>query len=62
MRRALNYAHSKGVTLVGALGNNHEDLGKPTADISSPDYPAGTRTTAPDRQRDVLSCRSRART
>ncbi|MEV6297804.1 S8 family serine peptidase [Actinoplanes sp. NPDC051861] len=40
MKRALNYAHAKGVTLVGALGNNHEDLGKPRTDISSPDYGA----------------------
>ncbi|MEV6489294.1 S8 family serine peptidase [Actinoplanes sp. NPDC051633] len=38
MRRALNYAHRKGVTLVAALGNNHEDLGKPRIDSSSPDY------------------------
>jgi lantibiotic leader peptide-processing serine protease len=38
MRRALEYAHRGGVTLVGALGNNHEDLGKPRTDISSPDY------------------------
>jgi subtilisin family serine protease len=41
MRRALNYAHDKGVTLVAALGNNHEDLGHPRTDTSSPDYPAG---------------------
>ena len=38
MKRALEYAHRKGVTLVGALGNNHEDLGKPRTDVSSPDY------------------------
>ncbi|WP_433007731.1 S8 family serine peptidase [Kribbella sp. CA-294648] len=38
MNRALNYAHDKGVTLVGSLGNNHEDLGKPRTDISSPDF------------------------
>jgi subtilisin family serine protease len=38
MRRALTYAHLRGVTLVGALGNNHEDLGAPRVDISSPDY------------------------
>jgi subtilisin family serine protease len=38
MKRALNYAHGKGVTLVAALGNNHEDLGAPRTDISSPDY------------------------
>ena len=42
MTRALNYAHRGGVTLVGSLGNNHEDLGKPRTDISSPDFPDGT--------------------
>ncbi|MGH3713645.1 MAG: S8 family serine peptidase [Micromonosporaceae bacterium] len=42
MTRALDYAHHKGVTLVGALGNNHEDLGDPRTDTSSPDYPADT--------------------
>ncbi|GDY32862.1 serine protease [Gandjariella thermophila] len=40
MRRALDYAHDRGVTLVAALGNNHEDLGHPRTDTSSPDYPA----------------------
>ncbi|MEV6344409.1 S8 family serine peptidase [Actinoplanes sp. NPDC051851] len=40
MKRALNYAHAKGVTMFGALGNNHEDLGSPRTDISSPDYGA----------------------
>jgi subtilisin family serine protease len=40
--RALNYAHDHGVTLVGSLGNNHEDLGNPRADLGSPDYPIGT--------------------
>ncbi|MEV6281441.1 S8 family serine peptidase [Kribbella sp. NPDC051770] len=38
MQRALNYAHNRDVTLVGSLGNNHEDLGKPRVDISSPDF------------------------
>ncbi|SDY10319.1 Subtilase family protein [Micromonospora pattaloongensis] len=38
MRRALEYAHARGVTLVGALGNNHEDLGAPRTDTSSPNY------------------------
>ena len=38
MTRALDYAHGKGVTLVGATGNNHEDLAKPRHDFSSPDY------------------------
>ncbi|MFI7213623.1 S8 family serine peptidase [Micromonospora maritima] len=40
MKRALTFAHRKGVTLVGALGNNHEDLGDPRTDVSSPDYGA----------------------
>ena len=53
MNRALNYAHNHGVTLVGALGNNHEDLGKPRTDISSPDFPVGHRVPAADRQRDL---------
>jgi subtilisin family serine protease len=39
IQRALNYAHRKGVTLVGAGGNNHEDLGHPRTDIVSPNYP-----------------------
>jgi subtilisin family serine protease len=38
MNRALRYAHAHGVTLVGALGNNHEDLSNPRTDYSSPDY------------------------
>jgi len=42
MNRALDYAHAKYVTLVGSLGNNHEDLGHPRPDASSPDYPPGT--------------------
>jgi subtilisin family serine protease len=42
MTKALNYAHRKGVTLVGALGNNNEDLSNPRTDTSSPDYPGGT--------------------
>jgi len=53
MFRALTYAHFKGVTLVGALGNNHEDKGKPRTDISSPDYPVDT---AYDRPVDNSSC------
>lgn len=38
-QRALNYAHARNVTLVSALGNEHEDLGNPLVDESSPDYP-----------------------
>jgi subtilisin family serine protease len=45
MNRALDYAHGKHVTLVGSLGNNHEDLGHPRPDPSSPDYPPGTNYT-----------------
>jgi len=46
MQRALDYAHDHGVSLVAALGNNHEDLSNPRTDISSPDYgaPAYSRT------------------
>lgn len=40
MKRALIFAHDKGVTLVGALGNNNEDLGAPRTDVTSPDYGA----------------------
>jgi lantibiotic leader peptide-processing serine protease len=47
MNRALDYAHAKSVTLVGSLGNNHEDLGHPRPDASSPDYPPGTAYTRP---------------
>jgi subtilisin family serine protease len=53
MNRALNYAHRKGVTLVGSLGNNHEDLGNPRTDISSPDFPPGTEH---DRPIDNATC------
>jgi subtilisin family serine protease len=53
MKRALNYAHRHGVTLVGALGNNHEDLGAPRTDTSSPDYPANA---AYDRPIDNTTC------
>ncbi|GAA3888067.1 S8 family serine peptidase [Saccharothrix violaceirubra] len=39
--RAINYAHRKGVTLVAAGGNNHEDLGNPRPDATSPNFPTG---------------------
>jgi len=39
--RALRYARSHGVTLVSALGNENTDLGNPTFDPTSPDYPPG---------------------
>ncbi len=40
--RALVYAYHHGVTLISAEGNEHTDIGKPTADDTSPDYPPGT--------------------
>jgi lantibiotic leader peptide-processing serine protease len=39
---ALDYAYSHGVTLIAAEGNEHTDLGHPTYDAISPDYPPGT--------------------
>lgn len=44
-QRALDYAHVRGVTKVASLGNEHTDLGKPTIDTSSPDFPPGTART-----------------
>jgi subtilisin family serine protease len=38
-QRALDYARAHGVTLVAAEGNGHTDLGHPTSDTTSPDYP-----------------------
>lgn len=40
-QRALGYARRNGVTPVASAGNNHEDLGNPRTDLSSPDYPPG---------------------
>jgi subtilisin family serine protease len=54
MSRALRYAHRKGVTLVGSLGNNHEDLGHPRTDTSSPDYPADAAYPRPINNADCL--------
>ena len=41
-QRVLDYAHTRGVTLISALGNEHVDLGNPGTDTTSPDYPTGT--------------------
>jgi subtilisin family serine protease len=38
-QRALDYARAHGVTLIAAEGNGHTDLGHPTSDNTSPDYP-----------------------
>jgi subtilisin family serine protease len=42
VQRAVDYARAHGVTVVSALGNENTDLGNPTADATSPDYPEGT--------------------
>ncbi|MGH9276508.1 MAG: S8 family peptidase [Acidimicrobiales bacterium] len=43
-QRALDYAYAHNVTLIGAAGNENTDLGHPTIDNTSPDYPPGTAT------------------
>jgi len=40
-QRAMNYAIRHGVTPVAAMGNEATDLGNPTVDTTSPDFPAG---------------------
>jgi subtilisin family serine protease len=40
-QRAINFARAHGVTPVGALGNQNTDLGNPTTDDISPDFPPG---------------------
>ena len=38
MTRALDYAHSKGVTMFAAAGNGHTDMANPGIDLTSPDF------------------------
>ena len=40
-QRAVDFAYSNGVSLIAASGNGHTDLGNPTFDASSPDFPPG---------------------
>jgi subtilisin family serine protease len=40
-QRAVDFAHRRGVTLIAAEGNQSIDLGKPTIDVTSPDFPDG---------------------
>jgi subtilisin family serine protease len=42
---ALKYAHKKGVTVVASAGNEVTDLGAPTEDSISPDFPPGVEKT-----------------
>jgi subtilisin family serine protease len=41
-QRALDYAHQRGVTLIAAAGNGHEDIIIPKVDVQSPNFPLGT--------------------
>jgi subtilisin family serine protease len=40
-QRAINFARAHGVTPVAALGNENTDIGHPTFDDTSPDFPPG---------------------
>jgi subtilisin family serine protease len=40
-QRAVNFARSHSVTPIAAMGNQHTDLGNPTFDDTSPDFPPG---------------------
>jgi lantibiotic leader peptide-processing serine protease len=51
---ALNYAYDHGVTLIAAEGNEHTDLGNPTYDAISPDYPPGTEKVRDNIDNDCL--------
>jgi subtilisin family serine protease len=42
VQRAVSFARGHGVTPVASMGNQHTDLGNPTADATSPDFPPGT--------------------
>jgi subtilisin family serine protease len=41
-QRAVNYSRARGVTFIAAAGNEATNLGNPTFDDTSPDYPPGT--------------------
>src|SRR5919112_1085300 len=40
-QRAVNFARGHGVTPIASMGNQHTDLGNPTFDDTSPDFPPG---------------------
>ena len=50
----LDYAYKHGVTLIAAEGNEHNDLGAPTFDSISPDYPPGTERVRDNIDNDCL--------
>jgi subtilisin family serine protease len=41
-QRAVDYARARGVTFIAAAGNSATNLGNPTLDGTSPDYPPGS--------------------
>jgi lantibiotic leader peptide-processing serine protease len=43
--RAIRFAMNRGVTVVAAAGNENDDLGNPTVDKVSPDFPPNSATT-----------------
>ena len=49
-KRAILYAHSRGVTHVASAGNQSDDLAHPTFDDISPDYPPGN-----EEERDITN-------
>jgi subtilisin family serine protease len=51
---ALDYAYDNGVTLIAAEGNEHTDLGNPTYDAISPDYPPGSEKVRDNIDNDCL--------
>jgi lantibiotic leader peptide-processing serine protease len=44
-QRALDFARSNGVLPIAALGNEATDIGHPTVDTTSPDFPSGAAKT-----------------
>jgi lantibiotic leader peptide-processing serine protease len=45
LRSAARYAQQRGVVIVAAAGNEAQDLGHPTTDVISPDWPPGAAVT-----------------
>jgi lantibiotic leader peptide-processing serine protease len=41
-QRAIGFARDHGVTPIASMGNGHTDLGNPTEDLTSPDFPPGS--------------------